>query len=100
SSATEAPVPRQSSISSAAWRRTGSASVAGPALKLNARMGEAYSSNSALSTAAISSAASSSQGRRSGAGDAPLPSQSPGARFSPISNGGGASQGASSTKRS
>ncbi len=37
---------------------------------------------------------------RSGAGDAPLPSRSVGVRSSPASNGGGASQGASSTKRS
>ncbi|KAG1301088.1 hypothetical protein G6F63_016829 [Rhizopus arrhizus] len=34
----EAPDPCQSSISACAWRRTDSGKVAGPALKLNARV--------------------------------------------------------------
>ncbi|MCY1464323.1 hypothetical protein D9M71_823320 [compost metagenome] len=34
----EAPAPFHSNISSCAWRRTDSGNVAGPALKLNARV--------------------------------------------------------------
>src|SRR5690606_5373276 len=37
-SITPQPAPCQSSISSAAWRRTSSGSAAGPALKLNTRL--------------------------------------------------------------
>src|SRR5688500_6929002 len=37
-SITDMPDPCQSSISSAAWRSTGSGSAAGPALKLNTRV--------------------------------------------------------------
>src|SRR5438477_2137368 len=37
-SITDMPLPCQSSISSAAWRRTGSGRVAGPALKLKTRV--------------------------------------------------------------
>jgi len=36
-SITDMPLPRQSSISSAAWRRTASGRVAGPGLKLKTR---------------------------------------------------------------
>jgi len=32
------PLPRQSSISAAAWRKTGSGKAAGPALKLKTRV--------------------------------------------------------------
>ena len=42
-SITDMPEPCQSSISSAAWRSTGSGSVAGPALKLKTRVIERVS---------------------------------------------------------
>src|SRR5690606_15044575 len=78
-STTDAPTPRQSSISSDACRNTDSGSVAGPALKLNARIKiptvgaaeaaissnhQIQSNNNPLNAPASNTAASNNQGKR------------------------------------